>query len=54
MVSYDVVSLFTNVPLEETIQIIANRIYSDTSPPLDKKGRLYKITQTRHGRNISV
>ena len=27
MVSFDVVSLFTNVPLEETINIIIKRIY---------------------------
>jgi len=29
MVSFDVVSLFTNVPLNDTIDIIANFIYSD-------------------------
>ena len=32
MVSYDVVSLFTNVPLEETIDIILNYVYAPGSP----------------------
>ena len=31
LVSFDVVSLFTNVPLLETIEIITNRLYSGTS-----------------------
>ena len=30
MVSFDVVSLFTNVPLEEEIHIIIKRIYDQT------------------------
>ena len=29
MVSFDVVSLFTNVPLSETIELIADRIYTE-------------------------
>ena len=29
LVSYDVVSLFMNVPLKETIQILANRAFTD-------------------------
>ena len=29
MVSFDVVSLFTNVPLVETIDIIINRLYDE-------------------------
>ena len=33
MVSFDVVSLFTNVPLIETINLIANYIYSRNDPP---------------------
>ena len=40
MVSYDVVSLFTNVPLKETIDIIVNLVYSKdslTCPPFDKQ-----------------
>ena len=32
MVSFDVVSLFTNVPLEETINIIGNYIYKENNP----------------------
>ena len=32
MVSYDVVSLFTNVPLEETIDIVLKYIYASNSP----------------------
>ena len=37
MVSYDVVSLFTNVPLKETVDIVTNLVYGDSSicrPPL--------------------
>ena len=30
LVSYDVVSLFTNIPVEETIQIIVDRLYHKT------------------------
>ena len=40
MVSFDVVSLFTNVPLKETIDIIANYIYDENHnlpiPPFGK------------------
>ena len=40
MVSFDVVSLFTNVPLNETIDIIANYIYDKNhnlpKPPFKK------------------
>ena len=32
MVSFDVVSLFTNVPLSETIELIADRIYTEDNP----------------------
>ena len=32
MVSFDVVSLFTNVALSETIELIANRIYTEDNP----------------------
>ena len=37
--SFDVVSLFTNVPLSETIELIINRLYADGNPyaiPFDK------------------
>ena len=37
LVSFDVVSLFTNVPLEQTIKIIADKIYeSDNQPKFSK------------------
>ena len=39
IVSFDVVSLFTNVPLSETIELIINRLYADDNPyaiPFDK------------------
>ena len=32
MVSFDVLSLFTNVPLSETIELIADRIYNEDNP----------------------
>ena len=31
-VSFDVVSLFTNVPLSETIKLIIDRLYADGNP----------------------
>ena len=39
IVSFDVVSLFTNIPLGETIEIIVNALYAETSiriPPVPK------------------
>ena len=33
LVSYDVVSLFTNIPLNETIDIVCNYVYQQHSPP---------------------
>ena len=33
MVSFDVVSLYTNVPLLYTINLIADYVYRSTSPP---------------------
>ena len=39
-VSFDVCSLYTNVPLDETIRLIADKVYSTTShivPPFPKK-----------------
>ena len=32
MVNFDVVSLFTNVPLSETVELIADRIYTEDNP----------------------
>ena len=40
MISFDVKSLFTNVPLEETIDIILNKIYDE------------KKTETNIPRNV--
>ena len=42
LVSYDVTSLFTNVPLEETIQILADKAFSD-----DWFNKTYKLNLTR-------
>ena len=39
LVSFDVVSLFTNVPLQETTQIIANYLFEKdnlNTPPMEK------------------
>ena len=33
LVSYDVVSLFTNIPLNETMDIVCNYVYQQHSPP---------------------
>ena len=33
LVSYDVVSLFTNIPLNETMDIVYNYAYQQHSPP---------------------
>ena len=40
LVSFDVCSLFTNVPLDETISLISDCVYGDESkkvPPFPKK-----------------
>ena len=40
LISYDVVSLFTNIPLEESINLAADYVYSseiNQIPPFDKK-----------------
>ena len=38
LISLDVTSLFTNVPVEESIQLCANLLYeSDKVPPVDKE-----------------
>ena len=49
MVSFDASSLFTNVPLQETIDIIVQRIYekneiATTIPRNDMKSLLYLCT----------
>ena len=40
MVSFDVKSLFTNVPLDRTISIILKRIYDDAELPTTLTTRL--------------
>ena len=45
MVSFNVVSLFTNVPLYKTIEIIANRLYPD-DPPLNQLSIQKSIQET--------
>ena len=52
-VSFDVVSLFTNVPLEETINIIIKRIYdkneiNTNKPKQEMKELLYLCTKNAH------
>ena len=33
LVSYDVISLFTNIPLNEAMDIVCNYVYQQHSPP---------------------
>ncbi|CAF3862070.1 unnamed protein product, partial [Rotaria sp. Silwood1] len=53
MVSFDIVSLYTNIPLAETIQIILDHLYKDRTPPTtiprdDMKKLLEFATQDSH------
>ena len=43
-ISFDVVSLFTNVPLNETIQMIANGVRDSTIPQLNMLNLLKSVT----------
>ena len=52
VVSFDVVSLYTNIPLIETIDIIANALYAPTSfkvPPFPKKSFIKLLTIATQG-----
>ena len=46
-VSFDVVSLFTNVPLKKTIEIIFKRVYNDQLVQTKLKKRTLKKTPVR-------
>ena len=56
LVSFDVVSLFTNVPLEETIKLIADELFSEknSNQPLMKKEIFIKITSVSYTRTIFI
>ena len=45
LVTYDVVSLFTNIPLNETIDIVCNYVYQQYSPPKYSKETFRKLIQ---------
>ena len=49
LVSYDVVSLFTNIPWNETIDIVCNYVYQQHSPPKYSKETLKKLLQITTG-----
>ena len=49
LVSYDVVSLFTNIPLNETIDIVCNYVYQQHSPPKYSKETFKKLLQIATG-----
>ena len=48
-VSYDVVSLFTNIPMNETIDIVCNYVYQQHSPPKHSKETFKKLLQIATG-----
>ena len=51
-VSFDIVSLYTNVPLDETISLVANQMFEENitgkTPPMDKPG-LISLLKTATG-----
>ena len=49
LASYDVVSLFTNIPLNETIDIVCNYEYQQHSPPKYSKETIRKLLQIATG-----
>ena len=52
LVSFDVVSLFTNVPQEETTQIIANYLFdkdNPNTPPMKKHAYIKLMKLATHG-----
>ena len=54
LISFDVVSLFTNVPLEQTINTIADHIYElDSRLPFEKK-TFKKLMHIATGEILSI
>ena len=49
LISYDVVSLFTNIPLNSTIDIVCNYVYQQHSPPKYSKENFKKLLQIATG-----
>ena len=49
LLSYDVVSLFTNIPLNETTDIVCNYAYQQHSPPKYSKKTIKKLLQIATG-----
>ena len=49
LVSHDVVSLFTNIHLTETVGIVCNYVYQQHSPPKYSKETTKKLTQIAPG-----
>ena len=49
LVSYDVVSLFTNIPLNEAIDIVCNYVCQQHSPPKYSKLTFKKLLQIAIG-----
>ena len=45
LVCYDVISLFTNISLNETIDIVCNYVYQQLSPPKYSKETIKKLLQ---------
>jgi len=48
LISLDVVSLFTNVPLKRTVDIILNRVYNENLIETNLSKRALKNTNSRH------
>ena len=49
LVSYDIVSLFANIPLNETIDIVCNYVYQQHSPPRYSRETFKKLLQIAPG-----
>ena len=49
LVSYDIVSLFTNIPLKETIEIVCDYVYQQEACPEYPKATFKKLLQIATG-----